>query len=1045
MEMESSRRPFDRSREPGLKKPRLNEDPVGLDRNTNGRSGSFIQRPTASGSAGSRFRGSERGGDSESSDSVRGPYPQTQQHQELVNQYRTALAELTFNSKPIITNLTIIAGESLHAAKAIASTVCANIIEVPREQKLPSLYLLDSIVKNIGRDYIKYFAGKLPEVFCKAYKQVDPSIHPGMRHLFGTWKGVFPLQTLQAIEKELGFVPTANGSSSGSRPDASVARPAHSIHVNPKYLEARRLQQQSTRGKGAASDIGGNILSSSNHLERLERTPSISSGRTWVDPSVKNAQHPQRGHLSDPVHEKKVNVAYGDSEYDANISRRSDLEIGRIGEKFKQHDKPWFEPGNVSGTISNQKNGFDIKHGFQSYPSLRSANSATTKPPASNFGSSIGMTESWKNSEEEEFMWEDVNSRLIDHGATNSSGRDHWTPDDSERMSEASADSFSTELRGQTTFGSQLSSSWSKDPNISDGNRHPVPARNNSGYSESYPASLGSLSTTASGRTSFQSKVGSGNVGTPGYGLSTNSTLGPAVSIGQQHQKLGGVSPSVQSPLHQHPSSPSTALYSSNQVVQNLPELDQPKVRTRSDPRISQFSGSLNVDPRAKLNQDSLQLLPRNSQLANQRLQPSDIHSSVTQSQLRRPVSFSPQLEAEPLGSQLSLQKPLLPQPAHAISTNSFLDDENLLPVQSSGQSSTSSLLAAVMNSGILGGDSATGRLPLLSSQESVAVTSKENKQPASIHTASLGTKIANSLTDQSSQKRISGTLSSQRNAELTVLSAGLPSSSLAAGASADSSNATSASTPVSSLLTTLVAKGLISASKAESPASITHQAPAQLVNESPETANSSPTQVSVSVSSSGETSEVPYTRSGSKSSDLPPTTGSDIKSQIGFDFKPDVLRELHPEVIKELLDDLPHKCNTCGLRLKFEDKLARHLEWHDLRNQNKNNLNKVSREWYAHSKTWIAGCGGFQSSDESPGPGKRLECNEPMVPADESQCLCILCGELFEDFYDQETDQWMFRGAVYATSPIFSKEEGGGSDVVDQGFVVHATCISVS
>ncbi|KAF2307588.1 hypothetical protein GH714_029955 [Hevea brasiliensis] len=541
MEMESTRRSFDRSREPGLKKPRLAED------RTNVNARPFPQRPAAvlpPLSSTARFRATS---DRESESNVLsrgGAYqPQPQQYQELVNQYKTALAELTFNSKPIITNLTIIAGENLHAAKAIAATVCANILEVPSEQKLPSLYLLDCIVKNIGRDYIKYFAARLPEVFCKAYGQVDPSVHSSMRHLFGTWKGVFPPQSLQMIEKELGFATAANGSSSGaatSRPDAQSRRPQRSIHVNPKYLEIQSLQQ-SGRPKGLANDSTVPLANTTEDAGSAERVVGIGAGRAWVDPPVKiqNIQHSHRETLSEPVHEKKSSAVYGDFEYSSDISRNLGVGIERTNGRVTEqgYEKPWLSDQDAANLSNNSR-------------------------------------------------------------------KDHWTPDDSEKFEfenqlrkpqsahevvssfdrETSSDSLSTEHKEQVSLRRRLSSPWRlKESHPTDGPIISGTSIINAGQKEGYSATFGGLPMNS--YSSLPKVAIRQHTGTSGSGLSANTSLGS----GQQgFQSIGAASPSRQLPMRRHPPSLSFPARSRQQLHSSV-EQDL----SRPDYKAQQLSGNL--------------------------------------------------------------------------------------------------------------------------------------------------------------------------------------------------------------------------------------------------------------------------------------------------------------------------------------------------------------------------------------------------------------------------------------------------------------------
>lgn len=152
-------------------------------------------------------------------------------------------------------------------------------------------------------------------------------------------------------------------------------------------------------------------------------------------------QRSQRVATTEHVHEKNIGAEYGDFDYSSDISRNSSLGTGRGGVRVMEqgHEKPWYGGGSsVSETVSGQRNSFNVKHGVPNYPAPKLANANIQRQGAQSIVNrrSGEISSSWKNSEEEEFMWDDINSRLADHSASDVSSnfrKDRSASDDSDK------------------------------------------------------------------------------------------------------------------------------------------------------------------------------------------------------------------------------------------------------------------------------------------------------------------------------------------------------------------------------------------------------------------------------------------------------------------------------------------------------------------------------------------------------------------------------------------------------------------------------------
>ncbi|KAK7921121.1 hypothetical protein PG985_009143 [Apiospora marii] len=115
-----------------------------------------------------------------------------QESEHFAEDFREALEDLQVNNRYDIQNLTMIARENTEHALAIAQTLQNHIKRVASHKKLPSLYVLDSIIKNVGTPYTLFFGKRLFETYMDAYASVDMATRRKMDEMLKTWKEPIP-------------------------------------------------------------------------------------------------------------------------------------------------------------------------------------------------------------------------------------------------------------------------------------------------------------------------------------------------------------------------------------------------------------------------------------------------------------------------------------------------------------------------------------------------------------------------------------------------------------------------------------------------------------------------------------------------------------------------------------------------------------------------------------------------------------------------------------------------------------------------------------
>lgn len=128
------------------------------------------------------------------------------EEERVAEEYSSTLSELNSISKVEINALTMLAEDNKEFAVQIAACIENHLKSVPSKNKLPILYLIDSICKNYPKSiYVQLFTQNIVSNFCNVFEVSGEKVRKSLHKLRMTWDATktFPQKKLNAIDKRV--------------------------------------------------------------------------------------------------------------------------------------------------------------------------------------------------------------------------------------------------------------------------------------------------------------------------------------------------------------------------------------------------------------------------------------------------------------------------------------------------------------------------------------------------------------------------------------------------------------------------------------------------------------------------------------------------------------------------------------------------------------------------------------------------------------------------------------------------------------------------